>query len=159
MFKAQGSKLNVEKRGKETPMSNNEGPKSAKSFEDLRVYQEARNLTNDGYDATRHPPFSNDFILVNQIRKALISIISNIAEGFERGGNAELIQFLYIAKGSCGEVRAQIRIAYDQGYLNSEDHEALEGQCRHVSNMLSKFITRLKRSGFRGEKYREPTEH
>ena len=83
------------------------------SFEDLHVWQRARELVNLIYKITRHKTFSEDKGLVDQIRRASVSILSNISEGFERGSNVEFIQFLYIAKASCGEVRCQIIIAYD----------------------------------------------
>lgn len=78
----------------------------ASSFEDLKVWQKARELANLIYSVTRQETCSRDFGLVDQIRRAAVSVISNIAEGFERGSYTEFIQFLYIAKGSCGEVRA-----------------------------------------------------
>jgi len=84
---------------------------AVKYFEDLEVWKEARRLTNEIYGATRNDGFSKDFGLRDQIQRAAVSIMSNIAEGFERGGNQEFIQFLYIAKGSCGEVRAQLHVA------------------------------------------------
>ena len=77
---------------------------AVKYFEDLDVWKEARRLTKEIYAATPDAKFSKDFGLRDQIRRAAVSVMSNIAEGFERGGNQEFIQFLYIAKGSCGEV-------------------------------------------------------
>jgi len=73
---------------------------AVKAFEDLRVYQAARQLVKRVYDLTRQTAFRTDFSLTDQIRRAVVSIVSNIAEGYERGSNIELIQFLYIAKGS-----------------------------------------------------------
>ena len=78
------------------------------NFEDLEIWKEARGLTQAIYRLTRDSRFSKDFGLRDQIQRAAISIMSNIAEGFERGGNQEFIQFLYVAKGSCGEVRSQL---------------------------------------------------
>lgn len=86
-----------------------------KYFEDLEVWKEARRLTNRIYRMTQDAKFSKDFGLRDQIQRAVVSIMSNIAEGFERGGNQEFIQFLYIAKGSCGEVRSQLYVALDRG--------------------------------------------
>lgn len=99
--------------------------KAAETFEELHIYQRARELTNTIYSLTRKDAFARDRGLVDQIRRAAVSIMSNIAEGFERGGANEFIQFLYIAKGSCGEVRAQLRIACDQGYIQSGEHDRL----------------------------------
>lgn len=75
-----------------------------KNFEDLEIWKDARALTRAIYQLTRSPKFSKDFGLRDQIQRATGSIMSNIAEGFERGGNQEFIQFLYVAKASCGEV-------------------------------------------------------
>jgi four helix bundle protein len=122
----------------------------AASFEDLHVYQRARELTNEVYRVTRQGPFARDFALVNQIRHAAVSIMSNIAEGHERGSKAEFIQFLYVAKGSSGEVRAQLCIANDQGYIPAEEFEPIYNMARTVGGMLSNFIGYLKRSPYRG---------
>jgi len=78
----------------------------AKSFEDLRIFREARKLTGKIWRTTRNKPFSLDKALVGQVRRTGLSIVSNIAEGFERGSRAEFGRFLKIAKASCGEVRA-----------------------------------------------------
>jgi len=75
---------------------------TAKHFEDLEIWKKARRLTNRIYSITRSPAFSKDFGLCDQIRRASVSIMSNISEGYERGGNQEFLQFLSIAKGSCG---------------------------------------------------------
>ena len=84
-------------------------------FEDLEVWKEARRLTNEVYATTRDTGFSKDFGLRDQIRRAAVSVMSNVAEGFERGGNQEFVQFLYIAKGSCGEVRSQLYVRWIKG--------------------------------------------
>jgi four helix bundle protein len=86
-----------------------------KKFEDLESWKKARAITNAIYEATAAGRFSRDFGLKDQVRRASISILSNIAEGFERGGDKEFLQFLAVAKGSCGEVRAQLYIAIDKG--------------------------------------------
>jgi four helix bundle protein len=132
--------------------SGNAGSK-VRSFEDLFIYQKARELTNHVYALTRETSFARDFGLVDQIRRAAVSVMSNIAEGFERGSNPEFIQFLYIAKGSCGEVRAQLSVACDQGYLSGADLDRLAGECRRISGGISNFITALKGSRFRGPKH------
>ena len=130
--------------------------KVASSFEELHVYQRARELTNAIYGLTREGAFARDFGLVDQIRRAAVSIMSNIAEGFERGGTTEFVQFLYIAKGSCGEVRAQLAIACDQGYIGRPEYERLHDLARRISGMLSNFIAHLQTSGYRGEKFARP---
>jgi four helix bundle protein len=129
---------------------------SVKYFEELEIWKLSRQLTNKIYELSRHKSFASDYGLVDQIRRASVSIMSNIAEGFERGGNQELIQFLYIAKGSCGEVRCQLYIAYDQGYINKDEFEALLEKTRKVSGMIKKFIDYLKGSKMMGEKYKKP---
>jgi four helix bundle protein len=82
--------------------------------------------------------------------------MSNIAEGFERGGNQEFLQFLYIAKGSCGEVRSQLYIAFDQHYVEQKQFVALLTALRKLSGMVGSLIEYLRGSGMRGEKYRKP---
>jgi len=123
-------------------------------FEELDVWQEARNLTNRIYDVTRNNAFSKDYGLIDQIRRASVSIMSNIAEGFERGGNQEFLQFLYIAKGSCGEVRAQLYVALDQRYITKEESYELLKSAKRLSVMISNLITHIRQSGLRGEKFR-----
>ena len=90
-----------------------------------------------------------------QIQRATISIMSNIAEGFERGGNQEFIHYLYIAKGSCGEVRSQLYVAIDQSYVLQKDCEELTKSFRRLSIMISNLIDYLKRSGMKGAKYKD----
>src|SRR6188508_2840872 len=90
-------------------------------FEDIEAWKHAREITRHIYRATSNGEFAKDFALVNQIRRASISILSNIAEGFERNGDKEFIQFLTIAKGSCGEVRAQLYVASDQKYVDESE--------------------------------------
>jgi four helix bundle protein len=105
-------------------------PKSAvRSFEDLVAWQVARELVREIYRETSSGNFARDFGLRDQIRRASVSVISNIAEGFERGGNKEFIQFLYHAKGSCGEVRTQLYVAWDLDYLTED---AFQGFHFHV---------------------------
>lgn len=129
---------------------------AAETFEELHIYQRARELTNVVYTLTREGAFSRDFGLVDQIRRASVSVMSNIAEGFERGATTEFIQFLFIAKGSCGEVRAQLQIACDQQYIRPDDHARLTDLCRRISGMISNFIGHLQESTYRGEKFTRP---
>ena len=132
-----------------------EGSKG-KRFEELVVYQRTRALVKEVYALTRRPAFAKDWGLADQIRRAAVSIMSNIAEGFERGSNVEFVQFLYIAKGSCGEVRAQLSLAFDQGYLPDVEHRKVSDHCRLVSGMLSGLIDYLKGARYRGDKFRQP---
>jgi four helix bundle protein len=125
------------------------------SFEDLEVWKLSRELTNQIYEITKAGLFSKDFGLIDQVRRAATSIMSNIAEGFERGGNKEFIQFLYIAKGSCGEVRSQLYIALDQKYISDEKHMNLLGLSKRISVKLSNFISVVKKSRYKGNKYKK----
>jgi len=102
-------------------------------------------LSNEGL-------FARDFGLRDQIRRASVSIMSNIAEGFERGSNKEFIQFLYIAKGSAGEVREQLYVALDQIYINQASFNSLNKNATEISRMLSGLINYLNKSSFKGEK-------
>jgi len=126
-----------------------------KNFEDLEIWKEARRLTGEVYRLTKDSTFSKDFDLSRQIQRAAVSIMSNIAEGFERGGNQEFAQFLYIAKGSCGEVRSQLYVALDQSYATQKTCEELTKSFRRLSIMISNFIAYLKRSKMKGVKYTE----
>lgn len=128
---------------------------SVKMFEDLEVWKEARQLTGRIYQITKNEQFSKDFALRDQMRRAAVSIMSNIAEGFERGGNQEFVQFLYVAKGSCGELRSQLYIALDQKYLLSQEVDGLTNSFKKVSSMISNFISYLRRSGMKGEKFKK----
>ena len=127
-------------------------------FEDLEVWKSARELTNRIYKITTDGAFSKDYGLRDQIRRASVSIMSNIAEGYERGGNQELIQFLSIAKGSCGEVRCQLYIAGDQDYITQQELKPLIEQCKRISIMISNFMKHLKGSRFKGTKYKMPKQ-
>ena len=94
-------------------------------FEDLIAWQKARELTRPIYEATRQGAFSKDYGLSGQIQRAAVSIMSNIAEGFERGNPRELHQFLSIAKASCAEVRSQLYVALDAGYIDEPFFQVL----------------------------------
>jgi four helix bundle protein len=124
-----------------------------KNFEELEIWQEARRLTQAIYQLTKREKFSRDFSLRDQIQRAAVSIMSNIAEGFERGGNQEFIQFLYVAKASCGEVRSQLYVAVDQGYILKADSEESIVAFRRLSGMIGNLISYLRRSGMKGAKF------
>lgn len=126
----------------------------ARSFEDTDVWKESRELVKLVYQLTKKREFSKDYGLTDQIRRASISVMSNIAEGFERGTNGEFMHFLFIAKGSAGEVRSQLYVAYDQGYLNNSELERSREKCRIVSSQLGKLIQYLKRSPLKGDKHK-----
>jgi len=125
-----------------------------KKFEDLESWKKARQLTNAVYEATATGSFARDFGLKDQIRRASISILSNIAEGFERGGDREFLQFLAMAKGSCGEVRAQLYVAIDQGYLSRPLFERLSNNAAEIGRLISGLMKYLSKSDLKGSKYR-----
>jgi len=124
-----------------------------KKFEDLEIWKEARRLTREIYGLSKAPKFSKDFGLRDQMQCAAVSIMSNIAEGFERDGNREFVQFLYIAKGSCGEVRSQLYVALDQEYVDQKVANDLLIMLKRLLVMIKHLIGHLKRSGLRGPKY------
>jgi four helix bundle protein len=125
-----------------------------KKFEELESWKMARKLTNTVYEATGTGSFKLDFGLKDQIRRASISILSNIAEGFERSGDKEFLQFLAMAKGSCGEVRAQLYIAVDQGYLSQALFEKLSNNADEIGRLISGLMKYLSKSELKGSKYR-----
>ena len=126
-------------------------------FEDVDAWKVARELTKSVYEITSSGEFARDFGLRDQIRRAAVSILSNIAEGFERGGNKEFLQFLSHAKGSCGEMRAQLYIARDQSYLDDAQFQRLLEQTIRVSRLIAGLMRYLSSSDLRGSKYR-PTK-
>ncbi|MBN2254691.1 MAG: four helix bundle protein [Deltaproteobacteria bacterium] len=128
-----------------------------KRFEDIDAWQQARELTREIYRVTADGIFSRDLALCNQIRRASISIMSNIAEGYERSGTNEFIHFLSIAKGSTGEIKSQLYIALDQNYIDEQKHEQLSGRLSHIAGMISNSMNYLRRSSIRGTKYKAET--
>lgn len=125
-------------------------------FEDLEIWQEARILSKVIFQMTQKKPFRNDFKLKNQIKGASGSIMDNIAEGFERGGNREFVQFLSIARGSCGETRSQLYRAYDYEYIRKEELREVLKRCIKLSKKISSFMNYLKMSKYDGSKYKQP---
>uniref|UniRef100_B3EMD3 S23 ribosomal protein n=1 Tax=Chlorobium phaeobacteroides (strain BS1) TaxID=331678 RepID=B3EMD3_CHLPB len=105
-------------------------------FEDLIAWKKARELTKEIYQFTGDGDFSRDFGLRDQIRRASVSIMSNLAEGFERGSAKEFHQFLVIAKASCAEVRSQLYVAFDVGYVSEANFSVLERKAAEVSRII-----------------------
>ena len=128
-------------------------------FEDIHAWQESRALCRGIYALSAGGPFARDNALRHQIRKAAVSVMSNIAEGFERNGDREFIQFLSQAKGSAGEVRAQLYVALDQGYIPEPEFRKLRSDLEGVSSMLSRLMAYLGESSLRGPKFRQPAAH
>jgi len=105
-------------------------------FEDLIAWQKARELTREIYMITTGSKFEKDFGLRNQIQRACVSIMSNIAEGFDRASRAEFHQYLVIAKGSCAEVISQLYVAYDIGYISNKQFAKLKKLTEEVSQII-----------------------
>ena len=124
------------------------------SFEDLKAWKASRELAKKVYSLTKRRDFAKDFGLVNQIRKATVSVVSNISEGFERGSNAEFVRFLYIAKASCGEIRSYLFIAFDQGYLTKDEPDKTTSFANALSAMIGGFIGYLRSSKMKGVKFK-----
>ena len=110
--------------------------KRIERFEDFMAWQKARKLTADIYRVTSEGRFARDFGLKDQIRRAAVSSMSNLAEGFERGRPAEFHQFLSIAKASCAELRAQLYVALDVGYISLSTFDRLMAQATEVGQIL-----------------------
>ncbi|MDP1799776.1 MAG: four helix bundle protein [Bacteroidota bacterium] len=127
---------------------------AAKKFEDLEVWIAAKDFCVSIYKITENEKLKKDFGLKDQIRRASISIISNISEGFERNGNKEFIQFLSYSKGSAGEVRAQLYIIKELEFITDKEFRELNDKITQISKMLSGFINYLKQSELKGTKYK-----
>jgi four helix bundle protein len=114
-------------------------------FEELVAWQKARALTKEIYLVTRRGSFAKDFGLAGQIQRAAVSVMSNIAEGFERGSSGEFAQFLSIAKASCAEVRSQLYIALDVGHLSEAEFQRLTTQAQEVTRITAGLRTAVAR--------------
>jgi len=112
-------------------------------FEEIRSWQKGRELCSLVYDVSSTGSFSRDFGLRNQMRRASVSVISNIAEGFEHQNNRTFVRYLYIAKGSCGEVRAQAYVALDQGCIAQSTFDELSTLATEISRLIAGFIAYL----------------
>ena len=112
-------------------------------FEDIKAWQAARELVSAVYRVSGRGKFEKDFGLRDQIQRASVSVMANIAEGFERGSDREFHRFLYIAKGSAGEVRSHLFVALDLGYVTSDEFDNLRAKAEDVAKTISGFITYL----------------
>ena len=117
-----------------------------KRFEDMEAWQTARQLTKTVYDLTASGTFSRDFGLKDQMQRASVSVMSNIAEGFESRTEILFLEFLGRAKGSSGELRAQFYVALDAGYISADQLKSIHNQCAKCSAQISRFMDYLKRS-------------
>jgi four helix bundle protein len=126
-----------------------------KCFEDIEAWQLARVLAKEIFFLMKSSSFANDFGLINQMRNSSGSIMDNIAEGFERGGNREFIQFLSISKGSVGELRSQIYRTFDREYISESKYKELKDSCIEISGKIEKLIDYLNKSDFKGSKFKK----
>jgi len=125
------------------------------NFEEIEAWKRARSLAGEIYAVSSTGPFSKDFGLREQMRRAAVSVMSNIAEGFERSGTGEFIQFLSMAKGSAGEVRAQLYVALDQVYIDRETFSRLHVSTTEICRMISGLMNYLQNSGVKGTKFKK----
>jgi four helix bundle protein len=123
-------------------------------FEDIEGWKKGRELRRMVYACSRRGEFAKDFSLKDQIRRAAQSVTSNIAEGFEREGNREFIQFLSDAKGSCGEVRDQLYTALDEQYVSEGEFKKMYELSLEASRLISGFMKYLQQSDMRGSKFK-----
>jgi len=122
-------------------------------FEDLIAWQKARRLVKEIHKVSSKGLFGRDRTLKSQIYRASVSVMSNIAEGFERQGDKEFVQFLAQAKASCGEVRSQLYIAHDLGYMDEKEFMDLRESASEASRVISGLIGYLKNSEYKGSKF------
>ena len=122
-------------------------------FEDLEIWSLARELYKRVFKLTSREPFCNDFRFRDQMRNSAGSVSDNIAEGFERGGNKEFVQFLWVAKGSCGETRCQSYRAFNSDYITDEELNELLERTDQISRKTANLIKSIKSSERKGIKY------
>jgi four helix bundle protein len=127
-----------------------------KRFEDLEIWQLSRVLCNDIFDIIQNTGLNRNFKLANQIDGSSGSVMDNIAEGFERNGNKEFIQFLSIAKASCGETRSQLYRILDRKFISEEEFEKVKYQTEQLSVKIHNLIDYLSKSEMKGSKYNKP---
>ena len=123
-------------------------------FEDIEAWKLSRETTKLIYEISSVGSFTRDFALRDQLRRSSVSIMSNIAEGFERDGDKEFINFLSIAKGSCGEARSQLYVALDQNYITQIKFDEIYSKLNDVGRTTAGFMRYLQQSDYRGPKFR-----
>lgn len=121
-------------------------------FEDLICFSKARELTKSVYKEFKD---CKDYGFKDQITRASVSVLSNVAEGFERGTKSEFLNYLYIAKGSAGEVRAQLYVAYDVGYVNMETFKYLNNLAQECSKLIQSFAEKVKKGMHAGTQFKK----
>ena len=124
-------------------------------FEQFDAFQKCRSLVRAVANLLNHGTFSKDITLATQLRKTMLSVYSNFGEGFERDGNREFAQFVSIAKGSVGEIRAQLLYALDLGYLEREQFEQVNELGKEAAKYLGGLMRHLNESAFRGRKFKK----
>lgn len=127
---------------------------TVKNFEDLEIWASARVICNDIFMIRQNTELKSDYKLYDQMNGSSGSIMDNIAEGFERNGNREFIQFLAIAKASCGETRSQMYRALDRNYFSREEFDLLYNKLILLSKQISSFINYLQKSELKGTKFK-----
>ena len=124
-------------------------------FEDIDAWKKARELTQAVYLISGSGQFAKDFGLRDQIQRAAVSVMSNIAEGFERGGTKEFYQFLSIAKGSTGEIESQLYVALDQRYIGQDPFDTIQALTNAVKKLIAGFMNYLRQTDIKGLKYKK----
>ncbi|TSA27281.1 MAG: four helix bundle protein [Bacteroidetes bacterium] len=125
-------------------------------FEDFEIWKDARSFSVRIFELTKKKSFHGDFKFQSQLRSSSGSIMDNIAEGFERGGRKEFIQFLSIAKGSSGEAKSQIYRAFDYQYINQEEFNEVYEKAELLGKKIGSLMQYLKRTPYSGTKFKEP---
>ncbi len=124
-------------------------------FEDIEAWKKASELTKDVYKIIHNSKFSKDYGLRDQICRASVSVMSNIADGFERDGTREFVQFLSVAKGSIGEIKSQLYVALDQEYIEKIEFERIFNEAKETGRIIGGLMQYLKKVNMKGIKYRE----
>ncbi len=127
---------------------------SVKNFEDLEIWASARKICEDIFRIKQDTDLKSDFKLYDQLNGSSGSVMDNIAEGFKRNGNREFIQFLAIAKASCGETRSQLYRALDRKYVTQQEFDILNNKLVRLSRQISSFINYLQKSELKGTKFK-----
>jgi four helix bundle protein len=153
-FKFQVSGFKFRNHGRLFPLQEEITMATFHSFEEIECWRKARELTRQVYLITGMDSFAKDFGLKDQIRRASVSVMSNIAEGYDRSGTAEFIRFLTIAKGSAAEVRCQLYVALDQGYVNERMFSEIRSLATETARLTAGLIKYLKGSGYKGTRFK-----
>ena len=146
--------LNLNQQLKIEPLLKEAADMSVSRFEDLIGWQKSRILFNKAHEITSKPPLSKNYPLRDQMRRSSLSVMSNIAEGFDRGGDKEFVQYLFISKGSCSELRSQLYAAKDVGYLDPEEFKTAFELAEETSKILQGLIKAIKKRDETGHKFK-----